>query len=60
MSNTTTTTTTTYYGIFYTHPMTDKRCALGRQFTSREAAQYACDQRNAGWHGMHYFVREVQ
>lgn len=51
---------TTYYGIYFNHPMTGKRCALGPRYTSAESAQLACDKRNAGWHGMHYFVREVQ
>lgn len=59
MSNTTTP-RAKFYGIYYNHPVTGKRCALGRQFTSREAAQLGCDKRNAGWHGMNYYVREVQ
>lgn len=58
MSNTTST-QVQYFGVFYLHPKTGKRCRIARTFTSREAAQRACDNRNSAWSNLNYFPAEV-
>lgn len=58
MSNTTST-QARFFGVFYLHPKTGKRCGIARTFTSREAAQRACDNRNSAWGNLNYFPAEV-
>lgn len=58
MSNSTST-PVQYFGVFYLHPKTGKRCGIARTFTSRKAAQRACDNRNSAWGNINYFPAEV-
>lgn len=58
MSNTTTT-RAQYFGIFYTHPVTGKRCRLPRTYASEAGAQRACENRNTPWGNLHFFYAEV-
>lgn len=48
-----------FYGVFYLHPKTGKRCGIGRTYTSKAAAQRACDNRNTPWGNLNYFPAEV-
>lgn len=58
MSNTTTT-PVKYYGIYYTHPMTGKRCYAGRSYTSKTSAATVADRLSARWGSLNYFYAEV-
>ena len=44
-----------YYGIFYIHPITGKRCRISRTFTSEAGAARACEKRNTHWGNLNFF-----
>lgn len=48
-----------FYGVFYLHPQTGKRCGIGRTYTTESAAKRACASRNKAWSNLSHFYAEV-